>query len=311
MNAESPRGSAFRAWWVLVGLSFRRVGWSLQTLATLAILVLVGLLIAAWAMFTAQQGRPGWNFVNFSQNILGGIYLSFILPLICLCFGTQALGGDWEEKSLVWLLTRPLPRPAIYLAKYVAALPWTLGLAVGGLFFLGAMTGPVNEPVTPLATARTMSENVVAASVDPPDLEATSTLPMGWPGLECAKAFWPVAAWGTLAYLGLFQLFGCWFRRSTIIGVTYTFVLEIIVANMPGLLKRGSIAFYNRCMMYGIAQKNDWDTVRGQPALAPPRDAFFQHVSYDTAFQMLLIFTLSLLMLGAWMFTRREYKDLT
>lgn len=311
MNAEAPRGSLLRAWWVLVGLSFRRIGWTLQTLAAVIILVLLGLLVLAAHLYAAQQGRSAWSFVGFSQNILAGLYLTFILPLICLCFGTQTVGGDWEEKSLVWLLTRPLPRSAIYLAKYVAALPWTLGLSVGGLFLVGAMAGPELKPTTPLAVARTVSEGTAAASIDPPVFTEQNTIPKGWPGVESAKAFWPVTVWGALAYLGLFQLLGCCFRRSTIIGVAYTFVLEIIVGNMPGLMKRASIAFYNRCQMYGIAEKHDWDYVQGQPALIPPRDAFFQPVNGDTAFQVLAIVTVALLMLGAWIFTRQEYKDLT
>lgn len=311
MSAEAPRASLLRAWWVLVGLSFRRVGWSMQTVAAVVILGLLGLLIAAVSLYAGQQGRPAWTFINFTQNILGGLYLAFILPLICLCFGTQILGGDWEEKSLVWLLTRPMPRPVIYLAKYLAALPWALGLSIGGLFFVGAMAGPELKPTTPLAVARTISESTAAASVDPPNFTAKNTVPAGWPGLESAKAFWPVVAWGALAYLGLFQLLGCCFRRSTILGVAYTFVLEIIVGNMPGLMKRASIAFYNRCLMYGTAEKHDWDYVQGQPALIPPRDAFFQPISGDTALEVLGFLTITLVLLGAWTFTRQEYKDLT
>ena len=35
------------------------------------------------------------------------------------------MGAEREGSSLVWLLTRPLSRPAIYLAKFVALLPWS------------------------------------------------------------------------------------------------------------------------------------------------------------------------------------------
>lgn len=311
MSTSASGGSQVRAWWTVVLLSSRRVGWSLQTLAAVAIILVLGILVGAITVVAAQQGRAAWTFVTFTQNILAGLYLTFILPLVCLCFGTQVIGGDWEEKSLVWLLTRPLPRAAIYLAKYVAALPWVLGLALGGLFFVGALAGPPAQPTTPIAVARTLSERVVVATVDPPDLNAASTVPQGWPGVESAWAFWPVAVWGALAYLALFQLLGAWFRRSTIIGVAYTFVLEVIVTNMPGLLKRASIGFYNRCMLYGMAERQDWDYVQGQPALVPPRDTIFLPIPYDDAWQTLLVMTLILLLLGAWLFHRQEYKDLT
>ena len=67
---------------------------------------------------------------------------SFLLPLWSLSFGTEALGGERESNSLLWLLTRPLPRPAIYLAKFVALLPWTLALNLGGFALLVRGGGP-------------------------------------------------------------------------------------------------------------------------------------------------------------------------
>src|SRR5262245_41567680 len=61
----------------------------------------------------------------FTQRIVFSLYLGFLLPLLSLSFATEALGGEREGRSVVWLTTRPLPRPAVYLAKYVGILPWT------------------------------------------------------------------------------------------------------------------------------------------------------------------------------------------
>jgi ABC-type transport system involved in multi-copper enzyme maturation permease subunit len=202
------------------------------------------------------------------------LYLGFMLPLLCLAFGTQALGGDWEDRTLVWLLTRPLPRPLIYLAKFVAALPWTFALTLGGLLLLGSLGGP--------------------------------------DGLSAVRVFWPAVAWGTLAYVALFVMIGAWFRRSTIIGVVYSFVIESLMSTMPGLVKRGSIAFYSRCIYYERAQ--DFGLDINSPAgrgIAPDRNSLFMGIPGDQAILYLCLLTTGFLILGMLVFARREYKDLT
>ncbi|HEX5269193.1 MAG TPA: ABC transporter permease subunit [Gemmataceae bacterium] len=167
-----------------------------------------GLVQAGWAVLKRT------DFIRFSRGVFS-IFLSFLLPLWSLSFGTEALGGDREGHSLLWLLTRPLPRPAIYLAKYVALLPWTLVLNLGGFA-------------------------VVCAAA-------------GRPGWQALRLFWPAVLCATLAFAALFHLIGAWFRRPAIIALVYAFFLETIMGNMPGYFKRVSISFYTRCMMYDAA----------------------------------------------------------
>ena len=64
-----------------------------------------------------------------------------MLPLWSLSFATEALGGEREAGTLIWLLTRPLPRWSVYLAKYVALLPWGVGLNLVGFAVLGGVFG--------------------------------------------------------------------------------------------------------------------------------------------------------------------------
>ena len=62
---------------------------------------------AAWAVLKQT------DFINFSGWVVFGTFVSFLLPLWSLSFATEALAGDRESHSLLWLLTRPLSRPAI------------------------------------------------------------------------------------------------------------------------------------------------------------------------------------------------------
>ena len=147
----------------------------------------------------------------FARWVVAAVYLGFLLPLWSLSFATEAIGGQREQDNLIWLLARPLPRPAIYLAQFLALLPWAIGFNVGGFALLCAAGGPQ--------------------------------------GVTCLRLFWPAVLCAALAFASLFQLIGAAFRRPAVVAIGYSFFLEIILGNMPGYLKRVSIGYYAHCMM--------------------------------------------------------------
>lgn len=240
----------------LLMLSLLRQFWTLQSLIAVLLLAMVAALVLL-------QSLRGWDLDVFGRGIVIGVYLGFLLPILCLCFGTQSLGGDWEERSLVWLLTRPIPRPLIYAVKFLAAVPWTLAMTLGGLGLLGLLAG--------------------------------------YDGLRAVRLFWPAVAWGTLAYLSLFVLIGAWFRRSTVVAVVYAFVVETIIGNMPGFMKRASITFYSKCMVYD----------RDVPGIRVENPGLYLPVEGDTAVRVLALVSLGCFLMGLLVFSRREYNDLT
>jgi ABC-type transport system involved in multi-copper enzyme maturation permease subunit len=204
------------------------------------------------------------GFYVFSNWFVFSIFLSFLLPIWSLSFATEALGGEREGRNLIWLLTRPLPRPSIYLAKFVALLPWTLGLNLGGFGLLCALAGP--------------------------------------PGRLAFQLYWPAVLAGTLAFAALFHLMGALFRRSAVIALVYAFFLETILGNMPGYMKRLSLSFYTRCLMFDEAR--DYAIQAEKPSIYMPVDG-------STAWYTLLGTTVVLLVVGMIVFARTEYQDLT
>jgi ABC-2 type transport system permease protein len=203
---------------------------------------------AAWA--AAVRGIVEYSgFAIFSHWGVFLLFLSFLLPLFNLSFATEALGGERESNSLIWLLSRPLPRPAIYLAKFVALLPWTLGLNLGGF------------------------------------------------GLICLAGGKPAA---TLAFSSLFYLLGAWLRRPAVVAIVYAFFLEVILGNMPGYLKRISIGFYTRCMMFDAASAF---------GIQPERPDVFLPVEGTTALAVLLGLTITFLGIGIVIFSRAQYQE--
>jgi ABC-type transport system involved in multi-copper enzyme maturation permease subunit len=207
-------------------------------------------------------GRSG--FYVFSNWFVFSIFLSFLLPIWSLSFATEALGGEREGRSLIWLLTRPLPRTSIYLAKFLALLPWSLGLNLGGFALICLLAGP--------------------------------------PGRLALQLYWPAVLGGTLAFAALFHLLGALFRRSAVMGLVYSFFLETILGNMPGYMKRLSLSFYTRCLMFDAAR--DHGVAMEKPSIYMPVDG-------TTAWYTLLAATVVFLVVGMVVFARTEYQDLT
>lgn len=200
------------------------------------------------------------EFLIFSRATIFGLFVSFLLPLWSLSFATESFGGEREARSLVWLLTRPLPRPAIYLAKFVALLPWSLGFNLAGFALLCAAAGR--------------------------------------PGWQALGVYWPAVLWASLAFSALFLLVGATFRRPAIVAILYAFFLEIILGNMPGYLKRISISFYTRCMMFEAASQ--YGVEAEKPSVYLPVDG-------TSAWLVLMLVTAGLVVLGMILFSRTEY----
>lgn len=200
----------------------------------------------------------------FSRWVVFLLFLGFLLPLFSLSFATGALGQEREGRSLVWLMTRPLPRSGVYLAKFLGMLPWCLALTVGGFGLLCLAGGEIGRQAFPLYA----------------------------PGVFA----------GTLAFAALFHLFGALLPRPSIVGVLYAFFFETLLSELPipGTLKRLSINYYTRCLLYSAAQTQD---------VPVESSSLFVPVSPTTAWAVLLGATVGLTVLGMWLFAKMEHRD--
>jgi ABC-2 type transport system permease protein len=204
------------------------------------------------------------GFFVFSNWIVFSLFTTFLMPLWSVAFATEGLGREREAQNLLWVLTRPIPRPAIFLAKYVALLPWCLALNLGGFALLCLAGGPHGR----LALA----------------------------------VYWPAAFWGTLAFSALFHLMAACLRRAAMLALLYAFFLETIMGNLPGHFKRFSISFYTRCLMFDRAH---------DLGIHPDRPDMYLPVSGTTAWLVLAGVTVLCLIVGAIVFTRNEYLDVS
>ena len=209
---SSLRSLCFLAW-----LTVRRQIFSWKTVMILVFMACISILVAASGLV-----RP-WKADLLERWVALELIEGFFVPVAALAFGTAALGEDRDEKSLIHLLVRPMPRTGIYLAKYCAALPAAAGFSLTVLWLQGMLAGLRMEP------------------------GGTPQIGAFWPGILLASA----------AYVALFQLISAAFRHATAIAVAYAFFIEVFVGHMPGILKRLSIRFYANCMAIDAAGAGD------------------------------------------------------
>jgi ABC-2 type transport system permease protein len=200
----------------------------------------------------------------FSRWVTFLLFLGFLLPLFSLAFATASFGNDRESGSLVWLTTRPIPRPLVYLGKFVGSLPWCLAATVGGFGLLCLLGGETGR---------------LAFTLYAPGIFA-----------------------GSLAFSALFHLFGAIFSRPAVLALLYAFFFETLLGELPvpGTLKRLSINYYTRCLLYS----------KGETADVPiESSSLFVPVSDEFAWIALSVVTISATAIGMWAFAKFETGD--
>jgi ABC-2 type transport system permease protein len=148
----------------------------------LLLLPLPALLVGLALICRAYNVRPD----QWGTPVLVGLGLAVVLPVIALIVGTGVLGSEVDDGTIVHILTKPLPRRDIILAK--------LGIAMG----VTAVTCAV-----PLYIAGTLAGSMRL-------------------GVGLAAA----AAVGACAYSALFLLLSLLTRRPVLLGLVYILVWE-------------------------------------------------------------------------------------
>ena len=207
-----------RAWLTLVWLSFQRLLWSSTTFMVMFPLVGAALFLSRWRQRLTSATFGGdfqHSLIRFTDSFVILIFLSILLPICALAFATASLGDEREERTLVFVLMRPIPRWLILMAKLTATLPLVVGVVAGSFYGYCQLAGPV--------------------------------------GREAFERYLPAVLCTTLAYVGLFQLFAVMFRHSTIAALVYALFAEPLMAAMPGRINRLAIAYYGRSLIdHGI-----------------------------------------------------------
>ncbi len=139
------------------------------------------------------------------------LFLRFIVPVLGVFYGTALIADEVEDKTITYLFTRPIPRGAVLVGKYLAYLVCT-GLVVLPSVML------VYFLVVPFAEI--------------PSTFGSLVTDLGLLGL------------GLAVYGAVFAFVGAYFKRPLVIGLIFAFGWEQATLLLPGYLKQFTLAFY-------------------------------------------------------------------
>jgi len=123
----------------LRGLVDRRRFWFMVLLA--AVPVVIALLVRAF------------SDESFSERAFDQLLVRSVLPLIALVFGTAALGTELEDGTIVYLLSKPVRRFRIVLAKGFVAAGLTAALMIPATFLVGLIASSQDSSLAGPAVA--------------------------------------------------------------------------------------------------------------------------------------------------------------
>ena len=219
-RAPSFLSSSFRVF----DLSLSEMLWSRRTIfmgLVVAAPVLIALFVRVLVSLGApilQEGRPGSNSpIHMTGPAIFGMmiwamYLRFIVPVLGAFYGTSLIADEVEDKTITYLFTRPIPRGAVLVGKYLAYLACTVFVVLPSIVLVYLLIVPLRGSL--------------GASF--PDLLKDLVL----------------LALGLAVYGALFAFVGARFKRPLLVGLIFVFGWEQAALAFPGYLKQFTIMYY-------------------------------------------------------------------
>lgn len=191
--------------------------WSKRMLVLALLFCLPGFICIMARKFDEGPQDDKWYLEGEMGIIL--IFIPTILtPLAALVFGSGMIQDEIEEQTLTYLLVRPVPRWAIYVAKLLAILLATTVLSV------------VFTMLT-YVCLRMGTDNFIPDILPKRSLKAASLL-----------------ALSTAAYCSAFALGSLLVKRALTVGVIYIILFEGVLGAIPFNLRLVTVVYYYRVL---------------------------------------------------------------
>jgi ABC-2 type transport system permease protein len=129
-----------------------------------------------------------------AADLLGGLALATMVPIIGVIAGTGAIGPEIDDGSVVYLLSKPLKRPAIIFTKLIVAIAVTMVFSAVPTFVAGMI--------------------------------------LNGNGQQVAVAYTVAALVASIAYSALFLLLGTVSRHAVVFGLVYALVWETLFGSL-------------------------------------------------------------------------------
>jgi ABC-2 type transport system permease protein len=144
--------------------------------------------------------------------MIWGLFVRFCIPVLAVFYGTSLIADEIEDKTITYLFSRPIPREAVLVGKYLAYLACTIFVVMPAVILMWLLIVPLGGS-------------------------------LGASFFDILKDL-GVLALGLASYGAVFALVGAVFKRPLLTGLIFVFGWETVINLIPGNLKRLSVAFY-------------------------------------------------------------------
>jgi ABC-type transport system involved in multi-copper enzyme maturation permease subunit len=169
-------------------------------------------------LFVHARRHPQIEGATLFGVMIWLLYVHVIVPVLGVFYGTALIADEVDDKSITYLFTRPIPRRAVLIGKYLSYLACTTLLVLPSVIAVYFLIVPING-------------GSVGRSF--PSL-------LGDLGVLVA---------GLIAYGAVFALVGARLKRPLAVGLVFAFGWEPGVLLVPGYLKRATVAYYLQALV--------------------------------------------------------------
>ncbi len=208
-------GDTLRRGWIVAVLTVRYLLSTRRGLATLALSWIPLLLVAALAL-----ARVASFDILLYEALMIPVFLQIVLIFVTLVDATALIREEIDDNTLPYLLTRPIPKPELAVAKYAGYLVAAFALLLPPVL--------VSYGVT----------------------EAYAGTGLGTDA-DVLAGFLAATALAAIAYGALFFFLSVALRKPLFVGLLIGFVWENIVGSLPGSVPKLSLIYYLKSVLKG------------------------------------------------------------
>jgi hypothetical protein len=255
-----------RATWILFSSHLRQTVFSRRALICTGLVLMP--VLASTMIALLGEGRHGGAAFGLAIGWL--MQVQSVVPLIALIIGSGVVSEEVENRTISYLFTRPIPRAAVLLGRWLA-----------GLLLISVLLAASNLAVSEILEYAAHGDE---QRLVPPDVRM--------------RLLWVTLIAGAV-YSAVFAAAGALLKHAIIVGLAYTFAVEGFMANLPGGNQSITIQYYLKS--YLVADDPEvlsrWPDGLLTTELVPQGDAL----------QMLAWILVVSLILGSWAISRKQY----
>ena len=212
-----------------MGTMFRISVRQLASRSKLILILLLALLpVALVALISATVNWDASSNQEFFNTLLDGLLIAGILPIVIMVLATAAFGNEVEDRTLSYLVLKPIRRSLIVLPKLLAT------IVIGGLVLIASGVAATLLGASSIGAVLWVLDGDVQAAV------------------AVAVALFA----GVVTYTAIFTWAGLMTSRAIAFVLIYVFVWEGLISSFLEGVRYLSVRGYTLAIMHGLDEKS-------------------------------------------------------